>query len=488
MYRNINSVRTKLSLYVGVAIITALLAIAVVILHPSSVSAATCSAGGAFIMTVKTDNPGVTANTDFRIPTGGTGYSYRVDVDGNFNWSDTVGSWNEATARTTVSTISFPSPGTYDIAICGTFPRVYFNNGNLNGGDKDKVLRVTQWGDNQWITLAGAFHGGQNVDVTATDVPNLTAATSLTTAFSGTPSLVGNASFAAWDTSAVTNMGSMFLGATQFNQPIGSWDVSNVTNIASMFNKASSFNQPLNNWDTSSVTNMLGVFRGASQFNQPLDQWDTSSTTTMREMFAGANIDAPSATVVSIQSAPMAFNQDISSWDTSSVASMEGMFNARPAELVPYYTSAGYTSITVDDSQVYNHPFNRSLAAWDVGAVTDMRGMLSGTAVSRQNYDATLAGWSTQSLSSNVGLGATGLSYCASQQQRQAIIDTFGWTITGDTLDCQSNTPSDSVVVPGAPNAGVGPADARPQNTILLVGLLVIVGCAAVLLVLRKRY
>ena len=49
------------------------------------------------------------------------------------------------------------------------------------------------------------------------------------------------------------------------------WNVSNdVTDMTSMFNGASSFNQPLNKWDVSKVTGMGDMFSGATSFNQPL--------------------------------------------------------------------------------------------------------------------------------------------------------------------------------------------------------------------------
>ena len=60
------------------------------------------------------------------------------------------------------------------------------------------------------------------MDVTATDAPVLTGVTSLTNMFRGTSALVGNSSFNLWNTSTITNMGSMFYGATVFNQNIGS--------------------------------------------------------------------------------------------------------------------------------------------------------------------------------------------------------------------------------------------------------------------------
>ena len=49
-----------------------------------------------------------------------------------------------------------------------------------------------------------------------------------------------------------------------FNQPIGNWDVSSVTNMSSMFKGATSFNQPIGNWDVSNVISMNHMFEGAT--------------------------------------------------------------------------------------------------------------------------------------------------------------------------------------------------------------------------------
>ena len=61
-------------------------------------------------------------------------------------------------------------------------------------------------------------------------------------------------------TSNVTDMSSMFAGATSFNQNIGGWDVRNVKDMNYMFNWATSFNQDISSWDVSNVTDMSYMF------------------------------------------------------------------------------------------------------------------------------------------------------------------------------------------------------------------------------------
>jgi hypothetical protein len=80
--------------------------------------------------------------------------------------------------------------------------------------------------------------------------------------------------------------------------------------------------------------------------------------------------------------------------------------------------------------------FNQSIETWNMTNVNSAFSMLSFSALSMQNYDNTLIGWSAQPLKTGVTLGADDLKYCASQTQRQSIITTFNWTITGDTLEC----------------------------------------------------
>ena len=126
-----------------------------------------------------------------------------------------------------------------------------------------------------------------------------------------------NENITGWDTSKVTDMGSMFLGAAAFNQPIGSWDTSKVTNMWSMFRDAAAFNQPIGSWDTSQVTKMYNMFNGAAAFNQPIGSWDTSQVTNMGSMFKNA----------------AAFYQDISGWSNASLTTSNDMFTGATAWL-----------------------------------------------------------------------------------------------------------------------------------------------------------
>ena len=112
-------------------------------------------------------------------------------------------------------------------------------------------------------------------------------------------------------TSNVTDMSSMFAGATSFNQNIGGWDVRNVKDMNYMFNWATSFNQDISSWDVSNVTDMSYMFSEADSFNQDISSWDVSNVTDMSYMFSGADL----------------FNQDLSGWCVSNVPAIPSYFD-----------------------------------------------------------------------------------------------------------------------------------------------------------------
>lgn len=334
-----------------------------------------------FLTTWKTDSPGTSNSTSITIPTTGTGYSYDVDWenDGIYDDFGVTGS----------ITHDYGTAGTYQVAIRGDFPRIYFNN----VGDKEKILSVDQWGDIAWASMERAFRGCSNLAGQAVDVPDLSSVTSMSIMFARCSAF--NQDISSWDVSNVEIMYGMFGNASSFDQDISSWDVSSVTFMGGMFAGATSFNHDIGGWDVSSVTNMGFMFNGASAFNQDISGWDVSSVTNMASMFRNAST----------------FNQDIGGWDVSSVTTMFRMFDGASE-------------------------FNQDIGGWDVSSVTDMANMLFGSGLSQTNYDNTLIGWAAQNVQSNVSLGADGLTYCAGETARNTLINTYGWNITGDSKDC----------------------------------------------------
>ncbi|MBR9855025.1 MAG: BspA family leucine-rich repeat surface protein [Algicola sp.] len=396
-----------------------------------------------FITTWKTDNPGTSSSTQIIIPTyPGEIYNYTI------YWEE-VGnpSHNGMEEGITSSiTIEFGSMGTYRIAITGTFPHIFFND-EL---DAEKILSVDQWGTNPWGSMENAFSSCANLTIPAIDMPDLSNVTNMHSMFAGASSF--NSDISGWDVFSVTNIGFMFYGATAFNQDIGNWDVSNVINMAGMFWEATNFNKYIGNWDVSNVTHMQSMFSKAESFNQDISNWNVFNVENMNLMFYGAtkfnqplNWGEKTAKVnsmIRMFNEATSFNQDISGWDVSSVTSMAYMFNL--AELFNQDISGWDVSSVKDMSVMFSgaNKFNQSLGNWDITSVTNMIGFFSG-GLSAENYGATLVGWATQEpgegpIPTNITLGASGLIYCSNDSEvtvaRNNLLGApLNWDIQGDT-------------------------------------------------------
>ena len=405
-----------------------------------------------FIISVKTDNPGISASDSFIIPTSVGTYNYDVDWgDGNFS----------ANVTSSVQH-TYASAGTYTIKISGIYPRIAFNN----SGDKDKVLEIQNWGNIAWSSFYQAFRGCSNLELTATDVPDLSLVTSLNAMFRDCIKMVGNTSMNNWDVSTITDMREIFRGASLFNQNIGNWNVGNVNDVYYMFAGAVSFNNggsaDINNWNVSNVVTQLGMFLSTPAFNQPLNNWDVSNMLSFSNMFAGSGFNQDIGSWNTSNCTNMGnmflnnsvFNQDISSWDTSNVTSMYQMFNGS--------TSFNQDISSWNVSNVVGNGFyyfsrlsglNANLSSWQLNtAITDCRQMLRNQ-MSTENYTDTLVSFANQVFVNGGPLNVNfisqsgrtfdtsrsgGLNFATAGDARTYLTTATptgaGWTISGDIV------------------------------------------------------
>ena len=297
---------------------------------------------------------------------------------GNYNFTvywgdgrnDTITQWNQSEVSHVYS-----NTGNWTIKIKGTIKGWSFNN----SGDKKKIIEIKEWGPLRLGNQGGYFWGAENLEITATDILDLSGTTIMSNAFRRASSLSTIPNMNNWDVSNVENMSTMFAFAFSFNQSLNNWDVSNVKDMSYMLRSANSFNQPLNNWDVSNVTNMVSMFHFAVSFNHSLNSWDVSNVEDMSSMFKEASY----------------FNQPLNDWNTSSVIDMKGMFeNANDFnQLIGNWDVSQVENMSFMFNSAYS--FNKSLNSWDVSSVKDMTATFSGT-----DFNQPLNNWSMENVTS----------------------------------------------------------------------------------------
>jgi len=379
----------------------------------------------AFVTVWQTNNAGTSAAHQITIP--GTGSNYHIQ------WEEVGNPGNNGTAvGNNATTLSFPWPGTYRVAIqpgAGSFTRIRFNN----AGDRSKLLHVEQWGAIPWTSMEGAFWGCHNLNVTASDMPNLSGVSSMASMFRSCSNLSGPYNIGNWNTASVTDMRSMFEFAGVFDQYIGSWNTGAVTNMSQMFFLAEAFNQPIGGWNTSAVTDMSGMFAGAKAFNQYIGDWNTAAVTDMSGMFflAGA-FNQPignwsTGAVRTMQNMFLGaarFNQYIGGWNTSAVTDMSGMFFGA---LAFQQDIGGWSTAAVTDmSRMFNYAvvFNQPIGGWNTGSVVYMSDMFAGAAA----FNQPIGSWNTAAVRnmSDMFAGAGAFNQPLDGWQTSAVTDMSG--------------------------------------------------------------
>ena len=293
--------------------------------YPLDVVSNTVPAEDHFVTTWSTD----AANGDVTIPVySGQTYYYTVI------WGDDTNS----TGVTGDASHTYAEAGNHQVRIYGTFPGIH-----LDGhGHASKLASIDQWGSSRWVSMESAFKGASLMGYAATDAPDLSGVTNMTSMFSGASTFNGDLSD--WNVSQVTDMSYMFARASTFDGNISNWNVSQVTDMSYMFATAGAFDGNISNWNVSQVTDMSYMFSSASNFNQPLNGWDVSAVTTMSHMFFSAS----------------AFDLPLNDWNVSSVTDMSDMFH-------------------------FAFSFNKPLNNWNVSAVTAMPGMFGNAIAFEQN-------------------------------------------------------------------------------------------------------
>ena len=260
-----------------------------------------------FVFNVKTDNAGASNNDQFALPlhsTFGSG-----NTTSSIDWGDGSTNLISASAQA-VKTHTYDSAGSYTIKMTPTTGTIGIKGIRFDdGGDDTKMINVENWGSLN-INQNAAFEGCSNLTCTAPDVPF---------GFTTLPSFIFNGcsnltslDVTRWDTSAMTNIGFMFVDNTNLSDfdPSG-WDVSNVTNMNSVFKNCKSMDFSLADWDLSSATNIKFIFRNTTgagttgistaNYDATLIGWAANPNTpdTLTTDFGGSTYTGTSGTLAS---------------------------------------------------------------------------------------------------------------------------------------------------------------------------------------------
>ena len=115
----------------------------------------------------------------------------------------------------------------------GTFQKIDFKTYQYS---REDIVDVVQWGSTQWKSLDSAFYQCKNLDVTATDKPDLSAGLNLRNMFQECKNLkYANGVINSWNMQNVYSVNSMFRGDSAFNQPLGGWKPESYRPICSTY-------------------------------------------------------------------------------------------------------------------------------------------------------------------------------------------------------------------------------------------------------------
>lgn len=147
------------------------------------------------------------------------------------NGQETIITKIENPSQWTGFTMSYINSGTYEVSLSGSPFRI-----KLIPQYNSLITKILQWGNNQWVDGDFNFSGCQNLDVIASDTPNLSGMKSLSQVFDGCRNLIfTQSSLNSWNTSSIEDLSASFRGCVSFRGNVSNWDVTKVRNISYTF-------------------------------------------------------------------------------------------------------------------------------------------------------------------------------------------------------------------------------------------------------------
>lgn len=198
-----------------------------------------------------------------------------IPVDtGNFTYNYEV-DWGDGTTDTNVTGNAFhdysgtTGQGVKNIRISGSFPSILCESAK----DNLKIIDVVQWGNIVWESFSNSFRNCQNLDVTATDAPDLSLGPEFNSAFRN--SLLTNANFNNWDVSQIDTFTACFRDS-DIRSGLANWKTPLATAMVAMFRGANNYNEDLSNWCVPLIPSQPNNFdAGATSWSLPRPVWGT---------------------------------------------------------------------------------------------------------------------------------------------------------------------------------------------------------------------
>ncbi|MCG8582938.1 MAG: DUF285 domain-containing protein, partial [Bacteroidales bacterium] len=243
--------------------------------------------GDAFITTWQLNASDPTVHIP--VPDTGVGYDFLIDWgDGTIQTRTDTETEDRIIDGTTVTGYyhdysSTTGEGLKTIRIAGDFPQIYFQN----SGDKDKIQTVEQWGTIVWSTMYAAFWGCNQLNILASDAPELGNVESLELMFRNCTSL--NPDLSDWDVSNIKSMKNLFSGCSIFTGDFdwSEWNTSNVTDMTTMFYECTVFNGDITDFNIGNVTDIRYML-AETAFDRNIGHWNISSIQPGSPQYGGA--------------------------------------------------------------------------------------------------------------------------------------------------------------------------------------------------------